>query len=159
MDKIRNGICSFLRIQPATPNSIYINERLDRESNAIKNRIWYSGDSDELAEMYKQLDGDRTKFWAAVPTVGMEIRKLHTGLPAMIADRLTDIVMTDMNEIVVPPNLKDVWKDIADENSFDRLNRIIYNRDKLGEQFEIKLSQVLNELRNCNVEMEVFLWK
>lgn len=132
MDKIRKGICSFLRIQPASPNSIYINERLDRESNAIKNRIWYRGDSDELAEMYKQLDSDRTKFWAAVPTVGMEIRKIHTGLPAMIVDRLTDIVMTDMNEITVPPNLRDIWNEIVEENSFDDMLK-----DAVGETLYI----------------------
>lgn len=118
MDKIRTGICSFLRIQPASPNTIYISERLDRVSNAVKNRIWYRGDSDELAELYKQLDSDKTKFWAAVPTVGMEIRKIHTGIPAMIVDRLADIVMTDMNEIKVPPHLKDTWEEMAEENSF-----------------------------------------
>ena len=121
MDKIRSGICSFLRIQPASPNTIYINERLDREANAIKNSVWYRGDSDELAEMYKQLDSDHTKFWAAVPTVGMEIRKIHTGLPSIIVDRLADIVMTDMNDIIVPPNLTDTWREIAEENSFDKM--------------------------------------
>ena len=121
MDKIRNGIYSFLRIQPAQPHTIYINERLDRVSNAIKNRIWYRGDSDELAEMYRQLDSDRSKFWAAVPTTGMEIRKLHTGLPAIIVNRLADIVMTDMNDIKVPPAWQDVWEKIAEENSFSDL--------------------------------------
>ena len=121
MDRIRNSICSFLRIQPASPSTIYITERLDRRTNAIKNRIWYRGSPEELAEMYRQLDTDRTKFWAAVPTVGMEIRKLHTGLPAIIADRLTDIVMTDMNDILISPNLRDVWNDIARENSFTEL--------------------------------------
>ena len=121
MDKIRSGICSFLRIQPASPNTIYISERLDRVSNAIKNRIWYRGSAEELSEMYRQLDTDRAKFWAAVPTVGMDIRKLHTGLPAIIVDRLTDIVMTDMNDILLPPNLRDVWNNIARENSFNEL--------------------------------------
>ncbi|MBQ1616289.1 MAG: capsid protein [Ruminococcus sp.] len=121
MDRIRSGICSFLRIQPASPNTIYITERLDRRSNAIKNRIWYRGSPEELAEMYRQLDTDRTKFWAAVPTVGMDIRKIHTGIPAIIVDRLTDIVLTDMNDIILPPNLTDVWKDISAENAFSAL--------------------------------------
>ena len=121
IDSIRNGIRSFLRIQPASPNTIYITERLDRRSNAIKNRIWYRGSPEELAEMYRQLDTDRTKFWAAVPTVGMDIRKLHTGLPAIIVDRLTDIVLTDMNDIILPPNLTDAWKEISAENAFPAL--------------------------------------
>ena len=121
IDSIRNGIRSFLRIQPASPNTIYITERLDRRSNAIKNRIWYRGSPEELAEMYRQIDTDRTKFWAAVPTVGMDIRKLHTGLPAIIVDRLTDIVLTDMNDIILPPNLTDAWKEISAENAFPAL--------------------------------------
>ena len=121
IDSIRNGIRSFLRIQPASPNTIYITERLDRRSNAIKNRIWYRGSPEELAEMYRQLDTDRTKFWSAVPTVGMDIRKLHTGLPAIIVDRLTDIVLTDMNDIILPPNLADAWKEISAENAFPAL--------------------------------------
>ncbi len=121
IDSIRNGIRSFLRIQPASPNTIYITERLDRRSNAIKNRIWYRGSPEELAEMYRQLDTDRMKFWSAVPTTGMDIRKLHTGLPAIIVDRLTDIVLTDMNDIVLPPALTDAWKDIAAENAFPNL--------------------------------------
>ena len=121
IDSIRNGIRSFLRIQPASPNTIYITERLDRRSNTLKNRIWYRGSPEELAEMYRQLDTDRTKFWSAVPTVGMDIRKLHTGLPAIIVDRLTDIVLTDMNDIILPPNLTDAWKEISAENAFPAL--------------------------------------
>ena len=54
-DKVRNGIRSFLEIQPAPAGTIYINEKLDYESNAIKNKIWYRGQSDELSQLYKRL--------------------------------------------------------------------------------------------------------
>ena len=59
-DKVRNGIRSFLEIQPAAASTIYINEKLDYESNAIKNKIWYRGQSDELSQLYKSIDADRT---------------------------------------------------------------------------------------------------
>lgn len=121
MDKIRNGICSFLRIQSATPHTIYINERLDRESNAIKNKIWYRGDSYELSELYKQLDGDSTRFWAAVPSVGMRIRKIHTGLPALIVKCLTDIIISDANGVKLSAEYKEIWAKIEAENKFTNL--------------------------------------
>lgn len=162
IDSIRNGIRSFLRIQPASPNTIYITERLDRRSNAIKNRIWYRGSPEELAEMYRQLDTDRTKFWAAVPTVGMDIRKLHTGLPAIIVDRLTDIVMTDMNDILIPPNLADAWKDISSENAFPALlgeavaETLIIGDGAFKISFDTSLSQypIIEFIPGDNVEFE-----
>ena len=38
-DKIRQGIRTWLRIQPAQIGSIQLNEVLDYEANAIKNRM------------------------------------------------------------------------------------------------------------------------
>ena len=64
---MKRGIRSWLNIQDASPTSIMINETLDYEANAIKNRIWYRGDSNELQQLYSQIDTgiDRYKFWAA----------------------------------------------------------------------------------------------
>ncbi len=119
-DAIRSGIKTWLRIQPATVSSIQIQETLDYEGNAIKNRIWYRGDSEELSQLYKQIPGDRTRFWAAVPTVGMEIRKIHVGLPSVIVDTLADIVVADMNDITLDLR-QDEWETIAEENNFNEL--------------------------------------
>lgn len=41
----------------------------------------------------------------------------------------------------------------------DRINKIIYNKNELGEQFETKLTRSIKELRDNNIELEVFLWK
>lgn len=120
MDRMREGIKSWLRIQPARQGVITINEILDFESNAAKNRIWYRGESEELKQLYNQLDGDRTRFWSAVSTAGLEIRKIHVGLPAMIVDIITSIVIGDMNDIDVSER-EEEWKLITNENAFKEL--------------------------------------
>lgn len=120
-DKVRNMLRSFLQIEPPQSRTVTITERLDFNTNAAKNRIWYRGSSDELTELYKQLPCDRTAFWSAVPTRGMEIRKVHTGIPRLMVDVLTSVVMADMNDVKLPEHLTEQWEEIADENSFDDL--------------------------------------
>lgn len=119
-DKARQGIRSFLRIEQAQRNVIHISEVLDLESNAVKNKIWYRGDGEELSQLYKQIPGDGTRFWAAVPTAGREIRKIHTGLPKIITDTLTSIVLSDMGDITVSKD-QDIWEQTAEENQFSQL--------------------------------------
>ena len=45
-EKIKTGIRTWLHIQPAVNGSISIQETLDYEGNAIKNQIWYRGESE-----------------------------------------------------------------------------------------------------------------
>lgn len=120
---LRRGMRSFLQIEPAQRNVIQITESLDFNSNAAKNRIWYRGNADELSQMYKNLpgEGNNTRFWAAVPTVGMEIEKNHTGIPGIIVDTLAAIVIADMNGIEVEGKYQAIWDDIANDNQFDSL--------------------------------------
>ena len=42
-ETIKRGIRSWLNVVPASGNYIQINEVLDFEANAIRNRIWYRG--------------------------------------------------------------------------------------------------------------------
>ena len=51
-EKIKTGIRTWLRIQPAMNGTINIQEVLDYEGNAIKNQIWYRGESEELSQLY-----------------------------------------------------------------------------------------------------------
>ena len=120
---LRKGMRSFLQIEPAQRNVIQITEHLDFNANAAKNRIWYRGNADELSQMYKNLPGEsnRTRFWAVVPTVGMEIEKNHTGIPEIIVDTLTSIVIADMNGIEIEGKYQSIWDDIANDNKFDEL--------------------------------------
>lgn len=119
-ERIRTGIQTWLRIQPAQISSISLQEILTYEGNAIKNRIWYRGDGEELSQLYKQIPGDRTRFWAAVPTVGMEIRKIHVGMPGVITDTLVNIVMADMNDIDLSTKQEE-WEEIVKDNKFEEL--------------------------------------
>lgn len=79
---------------------INITETLDYEANAIKNRIWYRGDSNELEQLYRQLviNTSRQSFWAAKCSPGMEINKIHTGLPSLIVDMLTSVTLASLND-------------------------------------------------------------
>ena len=64
-EKIKTGIRTWLHIQPAVNGFISIQETLDYEGNAIKNKIWYRGESEELSQLYSQIDGNKTRFWSA----------------------------------------------------------------------------------------------
>lgn len=122
-EKIRHGIRSFLRIEPAQSNVIQIRETMDFHTTIIKNKIWHRGDADELSQLYKSIvnETNRTRFWAAVPTVGREIRKIHTGLPGMITDILTSIVIEDLTGIDVDDKYKELWDEISKENNMKEL--------------------------------------
>ena len=53
-ENIKRGIRSWLNVSPANPYVFNINEMMDFEGNAIRNRIWYRGDSNELEQFYEQ---------------------------------------------------------------------------------------------------------
>lgn len=124
MEKINERIRSSINIQKADTLMININASMDFESNAAKNRIWYRGDSLELSQLYEQL-AERTSmynFWASKSSPGMEMRKIHTGIPGIITDTLASVVLTDLNEIKFKNNQdKEHWAEIAKENHIAKL--------------------------------------
>ncbi|MEW8993100.1 capsid protein [Clostridium sp.] len=125
-DKLKNGVRKavrgFLNIQEAPNYNFMIQEGMNYEANAFKNMIWYRGDSYELNQLYKQMANYNYSFWGSVPTVGLEIRKIHTGLPKIIVNQLVNIVLTDLNIIEFKEVSKnDLWKDIVKENKFNKL--------------------------------------
>lgn len=134
---IKRGIRSWLNITPANPYSISINETMDFELNAIRNRIWYRGDSNELEQMYLQNPeyADKFKFWASKCTPGMEMRKIHTGLPGLIVKVLAAIIMDGMNDFDFKESVhEDIWKKIERENKFRKkfeksLKEVLYIGD------------------------------
>ena len=120
-EKIKRGIRSWLQVQPSSPYNIQIQEMADFELNAIRNRIWYRGDGNELEQLYGQCQeyADRYKFWACRCTPGMEIRKIHTGLPGLIVKTLSGIVLSDMNDFDFEnTEQENLWKEIDKENLF-----------------------------------------
>ncbi len=132
-DKIKKGLREWLQVQPAQPYAIQIQEVMDFELSAIRNRIWYRGDGNELEQMYQQNPeyADRTKFWASRCSAGMEMRKIHTGLPALIVRTLSGIVTADMNAFEFADDMQaQIWEGIEEDNKFRK-------------QFERSLKEVL----------------
>lgn len=136
-DNIKRGIRSWLQIQSANPYSIQIQETMDFELNAIRNRIWYMSDSSMIEQMYQQSPeyADKYKFWASKCSPGMEMRKIHTGLPGLIVRILTAIVLADMNDFKFDSLAQEqIWKEIEKKNKFRKaleksLKEVLYIGD------------------------------
>jgi len=123
---VKNFIMRLLRIQPAIDNRVItIREPLSYETNVLKNRLWYRGEPSELDQFFKQTATDpvsSSRFWAAVPSAGLNIRKIHSGLPAMMVERLSDIVTADLTGIEPETEeLSTLWEEISEDNKFSRL--------------------------------------
>lgn len=120
-ENIKKTVRSWLNVTPANPYNFQINEMLDFEGHAIRNRIWYRGDSNELEQFYQQNseNADRHKFWASKCTPGMDMRKIHTGLPGLIVRTLTSVVLPDMDEFEFEtPAQEQIWNEIEKDNNF-----------------------------------------
>ena len=149
-DFVREKMRSFLQIQPPQAFSINIDGMLDWKGNAIKNRIWYRGDSTELNQLYKQIDlyEDMHMFWAAVPTEGMEIAKRHTGIPAVIVDTLAAISTNNLSDIKLEDaEYRRVWDETYKENKFEKLlNRAVTAGLYIGDgAFKISFDPEISE--------------
>lgn len=105
--------------------SVTIQETNTFEGNCFQNLLWYRGDASELHQYYTQVDDfvGHAKFWAAESTTGVNFRKIHTGLPALIVEMLADIVVDSFNKISINKNddAEKNWKEIAKENEFKSL--------------------------------------
>ncbi len=120
-ENVKRGIRSWLQIQSSSSYSIQIQAVVDFELSAIRNRIWYRGDGNELEQFYQQSQeyADKYKFWASKCTPGMEMRKIHTGLPGLIVRILTGIILEDMNDFEFESGSHEAaWKEIEKENKF-----------------------------------------
>ncbi len=157
MGWIKSMIMNWLNVQPAPNITVTIVEPYSFEGNVLKNRIWYRGDPSELSQFYKQTkvgpdDVADGRFWAAVPSFGLQIRKIHSGLPGMIVDKIADIVSSDMQQIEFDEtdtlDSKERWEDIALENEFEQLVRdAIAQTDITGDgAFKISFDPAISSL-------------
>ncbi len=116
-ETIKRGIRTWLNVVPASGNSIQINEVLDFEANAIRNRIWYRGDGNELEQDDQQTPeyADKYKFWASKCTPGMEMRKSVLDCRGDCRVSCPAVVLADMNDFEFAENDEtgQLWKDIA----------------------------------------------
>lgn len=128
MDNVRKKMQSWLQINPPIAMLINLQEVLDFEGNAIKNRIWYRGDPNEIEQLYWQIPKHASStmfnmFWASRATAGMEMRKIHTGLPATIVDLLAGIIASNINDITFEKSMPvgELWEEIDKENHIKKL--------------------------------------
>lgn len=125
---IKDMIKRWLDIRPAEDQHITIDADMTHQDSCFEYRLWYRGCAGELEQYYRSLttihdDVIRAKFWAAVPSRGNRLRKIHSGLPGLMVDILASIIMSDLNGIEVnePNALDDTWQEIADDNDFNRI--------------------------------------
>ena len=155
MDNVRERLQSWLQINPPLAMMINIQEVLDFEGNAIKNRIWYRGDSNEIEQLYWQIPKHASStiyqmFWASRPTPGMEMRKIHTGLPATMVDLLAGIITANLNDFTFENSapVEELWDEhIAKENRVKPLvDKAIKETLFIGDgAFKISLDSELSE--------------
>ena len=119
---LKNALKSFLNVTEANGLSLQIDELLDFEANAFVNEIWFRGDGYELEQLYKSIPDYKYSFWGATSTKGLEIRKIHTGLPKIIVNTLTNICVDDMQDVKIAHIGKEnMWGEIEKENDFKNL--------------------------------------
>ena len=126
---LKGFVLRWLGVEPAQHDTkILVHEAVTHGAEVLKNQLWYRGDPSELEQYYKQLAETevniysttvRSKFWASVPNGDVRIRKVHSGLPAMMVDILSAIVVGDMLEPEMDAGLQERWKAFCDENEFD----------------------------------------
>lgn len=148
MDRLKDGIKSWLEIKDGNPKRIVINQSEDLQSYFIKNKIWYRGDSNELEQLYKQLDGKQTTFWGAVPTTGLEIKKSHSGLPKLMINSIANIIIDNYNGVDCDNfDALEIWNEIAEDSNFEELlSKVIKETMAIGDgaikfSFNPELSQ------------------
>ena len=121
-DKLKDVVRNWLNIVPAPGDTITIQETNTFEGNCFRNLLWYRGDASELHQYYTQTDDmmGNAKFWASDTTNDLKMRKIHTGLPAMIVDMLADIIVDSFNKITVENNndAQKNWEEIERDNEF-----------------------------------------
>lgn len=124
MSWIKDLVKNWLNIQEPQPMSVTIQEPYSYEATVYRNQLWYRGDPSELHQFYTQTDDYmyNTEFWAACSTTGINFRKIHTGIPALIVDMLVNIIVSDMLSIeIASTEAQKRWDEIAEDNDFSGL--------------------------------------
>jgi len=130
MGWIRKKFLDWLEIVPVdSGRGVSVLTDADFEKEVFRNRVWYRGNVAELAGFYGGSDdlvGNRS-FWAEGGR-NTRIRKIHSGLPAMMVDVLSDLVVSDFLGIKVVANEcggefdgQRVWDEICYESGFKRV--------------------------------------
>lgn len=124
MGWLKDMIRNYLEIKEPQSLNINIEQMTDAEGQIFINKIWYRGIAGELEQLYAQLSEDNVgnnHFWGNKPTGSMKnMRKIHTGLPALIVDTLANISTDDLDSVKLKERQKE-WETMAKENQFKKL--------------------------------------
>lgn len=113
---MKKMIQNWLEIMPAADQTIVIQEKLPRELETLRSQIWYRGDASELHQFFGQLPFNSGSFWSCAPNTN-KVRKIHSGIPAVIVDTLAYIVKSDLDKVKTD---SEEWEEIS--QSIDFLN-------------------------------------
>lgn len=158
-DNLKGTMIKWLGITPSQDIvSITIKEDSTHEVASLKNKIWYRGNPSELEQFFNKFAQSsvvsqsvaKTRFWASSTEENSLIRKMHTGIPSLMVDKLADIVV---NDIMAPTSSKDessklmLWKEIQEDLDFSEiLNQAIVDTLALGDgAFKVSVDTNLSE--------------
>ncbi len=112
-------IRNWLNVIPASEQTFTLMESTTFDTEVMRSKLWYRGDSDELLQFFSQLNkyGQETSFWGSVP-INEKIRKIHSGLPAIIADTLAYIVSSDLDTVDVN---REEWEELEKAVDFQNI--------------------------------------
>jgi len=120
-DYIRDKLRSFLRLEPADRLAFSVKEELDFAGTAYMHKLWYRGNAGELAQFYEEMPDANGRFWHSSATAGLEIRRIHTGIPKIIVNKLAGIAAGDFNGVTVSGSNAHIWEEIVRENNIRAL--------------------------------------
>ncbi|MCM1009030.1 MAG: phage portal protein [Ruminococcus flavefaciens] len=116
-EKVKKMIQNWLEIVPAADQTIVLQEKLSRELETLRSQIWYRGDASELHQFFRQLPFNSGGFWSCVPNTN-KVRKIHSGIPAVIVDTLAYIVKSDLDKVQTD---SEEWEEISQSIDFRNL--------------------------------------
>ena len=132
LDKIREN-SPYEYNSLITPNrTIALQDRYTR--NMLINSTWYGGNDLELKQLYErdlksfrigQFTSEELNYFWAQPTSGTNVRKIHSGIPQLISEKMVDLLISNGYEITV---YADDELEEQDEDNQKRLEEILeYN--------------------------------
>lgn len=98
-------------IPPPQERAIVINREHTREMEVLRSQLWYNGDANELFQFFHQTETSTGAFWSTSPATS-KVRKIHSGLPAVMANTLAYLVKADLDKIKAPPEWEDIEKSV-----------------------------------------------
>lgn len=144
-DYIRRKVRTFLNIENLNMDEyIVIKDVRSLETTYLINEIWYQGDPDQLQQLYQGLmtEVQNTMFWKGTSTTGIDFRKIHVGLPALMIDKIVDISCDDMSDVSISidggknenANATQRWSEIAEQHDFkDAILKEAVRQSALGD--------------------------